>query len=90
MAKHWVMPQALAGLALMGMIANAWRSRARAVTRRLTALNRYAEREIAKRRRGLRAKEFAGRISAPPVSSEPSHAGVERFVSNQGSRRRTS
>jgi hypothetical protein len=127
MENHLIVPLAGAGLALLAILAITWRSRVRAVTRWSTALNAYAEREIARerrgndlkriptfatlvavsgkvrasasdevrtrhdrQRRGPRVKEFAGRVSAPPVPGEPSDGGVNGLVMNKGSRRRTS
>jgi hypothetical protein len=51
MENHWVVPLAATGIALMGMFAIAWRSRARALARRLAALNSYAEQQITREQR---------------------------------------
>ena len=63
MENQWVVPLAAAGIALLGMFALAWRSRARALARRLTALNSYAEREMAQERR-KKALERARSLTA--------------------------
>jgi hypothetical protein len=77
MENHWVAPLAGAALALAGLFGIAWRFRARAVRRRLTALAAYAEREIARERRRRavrRAQPFSaalgvsGAVRASPAS----------------------
>ena len=70
MENHWVVPLAVAALALMGMFAIAWRSRARAVTRWITALNSYAEREIAQERRRKALKRAQAFATALGVSGK--------------------
>jgi hypothetical protein len=74
MENQWGVPLAAAGIALIGMFAAAWRSRARALARRLTALNSYAEREMARERRRKaleRAQSFStvlrarGKVRSP-------------------------
>ena len=56
MENDWVVPVAVAALALAGLLGLAWRFRARAVRRWLTALDNYAERELARHRRNKAVK----------------------------------
>ena len=51
MENYWVVALTVAAIGLIGMFGIAWRSRASALARRLTALNSYAEREMARERR---------------------------------------
>jgi hypothetical protein len=72
----WVVLMAAAALALTGTFGIAWRTRARAATRWLTALDAYADREIARdcRRKALRQVET--RPAAPGMSGEVSAAAT--------------
>jgi hypothetical protein len=84
MESNWVVPLAVAALALMGTFSIAWRSRVRAVTRWHTALNAYADREIAQERRRKALKRVRtptalgisvrGRTSGMRVQPSP-HSG---------------
>jgi hypothetical protein len=83
MENHWVVPSAATGIALMGMFAIVWRSRARALARRLAALNSYAEREITQeqRRKALReAKSFPTMLRVPGKVRSPAAALVREKV----------
>jgi hypothetical protein len=74
MENHWVVPLAAIGSALVGMFAIAWRFRARALARRLAALNSYAERQISqeRHRKALkRAKSFSTVRRVPGTVRSP-------------------
>ena len=60
MENHWVVPVATTGSVLVGMFAIAWRSRARALARRLAALNSYAERQISQERHRKALRRLPG------------------------------
>ena len=77
--SHPFMLLILAGLALVGVVIIAWRSRARAVTRWFRVLNAYAEREIAQGQHGkARTRTFATVLSvrgkARARGTEASHS----------------
>jgi hypothetical protein len=56
MENDWIVPVTAVALALMGMLGIAWRYRVRAAKRWLSALDAYADREIAQQRRGKALK----------------------------------
>jgi hypothetical protein len=83
MENHWVVPLAAIGIAVMGMFAIAWRSRARALARRLAALNSYAERQITQERRRkalLQAKSFPTIVRVPGKVRSPAAAVAREKV----------
>jgi hypothetical protein len=57
MESYWIGLVIAAALALTGMLGLAWRLRVRAAKRWLTALDAYADRQIAQERRGKTLKE---------------------------------
>jgi hypothetical protein len=82
MENHWVVPLAATGIALSGMLAIAWRLRARALARRLAALDSYAKREITqeRRRKALkRARSLSTILRVPgrsPAASQSESHGI--------------
>jgi len=80
MENHWVVPFAAIGIAVMGMFAIAWRSRARALARRFAALNSYAEREITqeRRRKALKQAESFSTVLRVPGKVRSPAASVAR------------
>jgi hypothetical protein len=83
MENPWVVPLTATGVALMGMFAIAWRSRARALARRLAALNSYAERELTRerRRKALKAAQsFSTMLRVPGKVRSPAAAVAREKV----------